>query len=93
MPGEPLDRPGGEGHRAVLTFIRQHLGVGQRRGIIDGDMDIFPAVPTLIAPAGDTMADAIDPVELLDIDMDEFARRLSLVAEDGGLGIECTEAA
>src|SRR5579859_2042177 len=60
-------------------------------------MDILPAGPALVALAGtitgDAMADAVDATELLDVDMDEFAWFLALIAEDGGLGVECTETA
>ena len=34
------------------------------------------------------MADAVDPAELLDVDVDQLARPLALVADDLGLGLE-----
>ena len=34
------------------------------------------------------MTDAVDTAELLDIDVDEFARALALIADDRGLGIQ-----
>jgi hypothetical protein len=47
-------------------------------------MDELPADAATLALAyvipGDAMADALEPAELLDIDMDQFARMLSLVA-------------
>ena len=36
--------------------------------------------------AGDAMADAVEPAELLDVDVDEFARVLALVAATGSAG-------
>src|SRR4051812_15423713 len=85
MPGEPVDRPSGEGPGTVLALVGQQLGVSQPRGIIDGDMHILPADPALIALTGavasDAMADAIDAAELLDVDMDQFARRVALIAD------------
>src|ERR1700753_3273584 len=60
-------------------------------------MDILPAGLALVALAGtiagDAMADAVDATELLDVDRDEFAWFPALIAEDGGLGVECTETA
>jgi hypothetical protein len=60
-------------------------------------VDILPAGPALVARAGaiagDAVADAVDAAELLDVDMDEFARRVALIADDGGLGIERGKAA
>ena len=38
------------------------------------------------------MADAVDPTELLDVDVDQLARVLALVADDRGLGLEGGEA-
>lgn len=38
------------------------------------------------------MADAVDPAELLDVDVDQLARVLALVADDRGLGLEGGEA-
>jgi hypothetical protein len=40
------------------------------------------------AVVGDTVADAVDPAELLDIDVDQLARVLALVADDLRLGVE-----
>lgn len=40
------------------------------------------------AIAGDAMADALDAAELLDVDVDEFAGMLALVADDGRTGFE-----
>ena len=43
--------------------------------------------------AGDAVADAVDPAELLDVDVDQLAGPLALVADDRGLGLEGGEAA
>ena len=53
-------------------------------------------VPRLLlaAPvAGDAVADAVDPAELLDVDVDQLAGLLPLVADDRGLGVERREPA
>jgi len=53
---------------------------------------LAPPVALARTIAGDAVADAVDPAELLDVDMDEFARMLALVADDRGLGLEGGEA-
>ena len=45
------------------------------------------------AVAGDAMADLVEAAELLDVEMDEFARMLALVAAHGFGGLESLEAA
>jgi hypothetical protein len=63
---------------------------GDARGIVDGDMDIFPAKPfaavapvaLAVAVAGDAVADAVDPAEFLDVDVDQFAGMRAFVAPD-----------
>ena len=69
----------------VLALVGQQLGVGQARGVIDGDVERFPAgaAPAALtsAIAGDAMTDAVDAAELLAVDVDEFARPFALVAQ------------
>jgi hypothetical protein len=63
------------------------------RGVVDTDVDELPAepfaasTPVALASAitGDAVSNAIDPAELLDIDMDQLAGMLALVAA-GRLG-------
>ena len=43
--------------------------------------------------AGDAVADAVDPAELLDVEVDQLAGPLALVADDLGLGVEGAEPA
>ena len=97
MTFEPGDGPRGEPDRAFLAFIRQDLGIGQARGVIDGDVDKFPAGSALVALsppiAGDAMADAVDSAEVLDVNMDQLTGPLALIADDLGLGVEAGEAA
>ena len=54
--------------------------------IVDGQIQIFPALAALLAAArralpgaiaGDAMSDPFDAAELLDVDMDQLARRLA----------------
>ena len=96
MFGEPVDGVRGEGNRTFLALIGQQFGVGQTRGIIDGDVQELPTQPPPDAApialpgaiAGDAMADAVDAAELFDLDVDQLARLLTLVADDGRFGVE-----
>ena len=76
--GEPGERPGEEAGVSG-RLVGQDLGVGQARGVIDGDVQEFPADAALCcaprAVAGDPVADAVDPAELLDVDVDQLAGR------------------
>lgn len=40
------------------------------------------AAPAVAPVAGDAVTDAVDPTELLRVDVDEFARPLALIADD-----------
>src|SRR4051812_3841884 len=85
-----------EGYGAVLALVGQPGGEGQPRGIVDGDVEVFPAGAALAAlpgaVAGDAVADAVDPAELLDVDVDQLAGVLALVTDDRGLGLKGGEA-
>ena len=54
---------------AFLGLVRHDFGIGETGGVIDGDMQRFPANAALAAlavpVAGDAMADAVDLTELL----------------------------
>jgi hypothetical protein len=71
------------------------LAVRQPRGVIDTDVDVFPAgtAPVVAAIAGDPVSDRLDPAELLDVDRDQLTRPLALVAHCRRLGFERAEPA
>ncbi|WEK51567.1 MAG: hypothetical protein P0Y66_06120 [Candidatus Kaistia colombiensis] len=96
MALEPGDGPGDKGAGGALLLVRQHLCIGEARGIIDGDMEAFPADAAVLGHAamlaGDAIADTIDTAELLYIDMDEFAGMLPLVADRRRLDFEARQA-
>src|SRR3954471_15505856 len=73
-----------EGDRALLFLVRKDLREGHPGGVVDADVDELPSdAPTLAltgAIAGDAMADAIEAAKLFDIDVDQFAGMLALVA-------------
>src|ERR1700739_4121080 len=77
-----------EGGGAASPLAVHHLGKGDARSIVDGDVDELPArsfaaraqIALSFAVAGNAMADAIDPAELFDVEMDHLARPLAFVA-------------
>src|SRR5215471_3230828 len=84
-----------EGDGAVGFLVGQDLAEGEARGIVDADMDILPtdaaAVALAGAIAGDAVADAVEAAELFDIDVEQFAEPLTLVAADGFGRFECPQ--
>ena len=95
---EPGERPREEGNRAGLALVGQDLGVGQARGVIDGDVQVFPADAVVAvdhagAAAGDAVPGTGDLAELLGIDVHDLAGTLALVAHDRRGRIEPLEAA
>lgn len=78
---------------ALSFFVGHDLSEGDARGVVDTDMYELQADATTVGPAGavtgDAVADAIEPAELLDTDVDELAGMLALVAADrlGGLQV------
>src|SRR5262245_45176983 len=91
--GEPGDGALEEGDRAFLALVGQDLGEGEARGVVDADVEevpadaAFPAAPV----TDDAVADAVDPAQLLDVDVDELAGPLALVADRLGPGVEGAE--
>jgi hypothetical protein len=82
-----------EGDRGGGSLIGQDLGISQTGSVIDGNVDELPsdAADTSRAVTVDAMADAADPTQLLDVDVDELSGVFSLVAHDGFFGIEVFE--
>src|SRR5436853_3482812 len=78
------DRGLEEGDRALLFLVGEDLREGHAGGIVDADVDELPPdAPALAVPrsiAGDAMADPVEAAELFDIDVDQFAGMLALVA-------------
>src|SRR5207249_1260502 len=90
-----------EGDGAFLLFVGKD-GSGRNSGVVvDGDVGELPAGPLspasgvalAAAIAGDAMADGIEPAELFDVDMDDLARRPSLVAWSWLLRLDTREQA
>src|SRR3954469_3791876 len=78
------DRGLEEGDRALLLLVRKDLREGDPGGVVDADVDELPSDAPALAltgsVAGDAMADAVEAAELFDIDVDQFAGMLTLVA-------------
>jgi hypothetical protein len=76
-------------------FVREELGEGQAGVIVDGDVEELPArsagVIVLTIP-GDAVAEAFDPGELLDVEVEEIAWVRALVAQDRRRWRELSEA-
>src|SRR3954466_4967586 len=62
----------GDSARLALTFL--DLGIGDARGVVDADVDVFPthAPAVALSPAitGDAMSYAVEPAEFFDVDVD-----------------------
>jgi len=71
-----------EGRCAGGSLIREDLGVGESRPIVNGDMDELPAGPTtaLAIVASDAMSDPLDAPEFLDVEVHQLTRATPLVA-------------
>jgi hypothetical protein len=93
-----LDGAAEEPDRGERLLVGQDLDVGQAGGIVDGDVHELPAdalaavtvavderrVVVLAQPVADALARAaLDAPELLDVDVDQLAGPLALVALRG----------
>jgi len=81
-----------EGERAGGCFVGVEGGVREAGVVVDADVEVVPA--GLAAAAGEQaavgVAGAFDAAEFLDVDVDELAGPVALVADDGfgGAGVE-----
>jgi hypothetical protein len=81
VPGHGAPQEAGRGGAG---FVGEHLGVGEPGVVVDGHVDVLPAdAPLAAAPIPvHAMADAADPPQLLDVEVDEVPRLGALVAHD-----------
>jgi hypothetical protein len=84
MEGEEADHLLQSADDAGDLLIGVETGEAQARVIIDGDMERFNAGAdaAVLAIAGSTHSWRFEAAELLDVEMDEFARGLAFVADD-----------
>jgi hypothetical protein len=73
-----------EGDGALLALVGQDLGEGDARGGVEADVVEFPtgAAAPAGARAGDAMADLLEAAELLDVEVEQLAGVVALVASD-----------
>ena len=80
---EPGHGPRQKADHRWLLLIRQHLDVRQAGGVIDGDVDLVVADavgPPLLTVAGDPVPHLPKAGQGLDVDVDQVAGPLPLVA-------------
>jgi hypothetical protein len=78
---------------AVLPFIRHDLSEGEAGSVVDADVDELPAGPAHLVTSivRDAVAGAHDFAQLLDIEVEEFAGMLALVAHDWRSGLQSAQ--
>src|SRR5258706_2244422 len=81
---------------AFLLLVGEDVGTRYPGMVIDGDVDEFPACALTAAIAGaassDAMANTVEAAEFFDVEMDDFAGPLALVARVGFLRLEAGDA-
>lgn len=73
--GEPGHDAGQEGDGRFLAFVAEDLDIGETSAVVHSDMNKLPACadlgsPSGRVPAGDSMARATKPAQLLDVQVD-----------------------
>ncbi len=72
----------------MFLLVGHDLDESDAGGVVDADVDELPAEPLAarapvaltFAVAGDAVADAVDPAELFDVEVDQLAGMLALIA-------------
>ena len=82
VAGIPGQRPFEKGRRILAAEGGKHFDISEARSIVDGDIQMIPADPAFAASAvaGDPVSDAVDLAQAFDIDLDQLARSLALIA-------------
>ena len=91
---EPGHSTAQEAHCCRPLLVSQYLDVGQPRGVIHRDMDPFVAGSggaSFAWVAGDPVANAVEPGQLFDVDMDHVAGLLPLVSLHRRSGLQVTQ--
>src|SRR4029453_16295400 len=85
-PAIPSDGPTQEGQALTRPLAREQLRVGKARVVVDRHLQVLPAGRTAsladVVPEH-TLAERPEAAELLDVDVQELARALALVALNG----------
>ena len=91
VPGKEGEGGVEESDGTASGLVGEELGEGEAGMVVDGDVEELPTGARgviVLAIAGDAMAWAHDAGELFDIEMDEFARMLALIAAEGRRRLE-----
>jgi hypothetical protein len=90
---EPGDRAPEEARGGRGPFVGQDLGIGQAGSVVDRDVNELPANASHAcgAVSVDAMTDTADTPQLLDVDVDQLTRAVSLVSDDRLFGLEALE--
>src|SRR5207302_10899939 len=84
MGPEEAQRVEEKAQAGATLFVGQDFRVSHAGVVVDRQMQIFPADPAAVALtlaiAGDAVADLLETTELFDIDVDDLAGVLALVA-------------
>src|SRR5829696_9682289 len=107
VAGEVSERSREKADGSAGLLVAEHLGVGQAGGVVDGDVYVLPA-DGLVPPARSVgeagvvvlaqavahplARTALDAAQLLDVDVDQLAGALTLIAA-GRLQAQATELA
>jgi hypothetical protein len=85
----PLEEPCG----GLSPLVGQDLDVAEAAVVIDADVDELPAASVVSASAvsGDPMSNFAESPEFFGVEVQEFTRTVSLVANDLGLRVEMSE--
>jgi len=87
---EPRRGPLQEARGGFRLLVRQHLGAGNSRAVIDAYVQQLPADPSSPSSsvAVDAVPDALDPAQLIRVQVQQFARMLLLVAHHHRLRLQ-----
>jgi hypothetical protein len=85
-----------EGDGTLLALVGHDLHKRDARSIVDADMDELPADAAVAVdharmPSGDAVPDTADSAELFNVEVNEFARVLALIAPDRLSGFQSTQ--
>src|SRR3984885_6997369 len=86
-PGEVSSGGHQEGDSALLALVWHDLHESDARGVVNADVDVFPTdamvtIDDASRSSSDAMPDRADALELLDVEMDQFAWMVALIAPD-----------
>jgi hypothetical protein len=88
---EPGNGPAEQADDRWLLLIRQHLGIGETSGVINGHVDLVVTGAigaTLLAVAGDPVPHLAEPGQSLDVDVNQVTGPLPFVALHRRFGLQ-----